>query len=221
MPRLSAPVAVLASADLLATVAGGSYAAGTLITSQQIKDGTIKVKDLNKKTVTALKGQTGPAGPAGPSGPAGAKGDTGPTGAKGAKGDQGVSSWDTIPSGQTVTGLTSLAFQSGAANDIGAATAQLPARLPARLERGVNLFFAPNAGLNAGSFAPTNPDCTGSQAEPTAPPGVVCVYVTVQNVKVQFAGSTSYFSDRAFTIAALANASGNAASAISWAYTAP
>ena len=37
MPRLSAPVAVLASAALLAAVAGGSYAAGTVITSKQIK----------------------------------------------------------------------------------------------------------------------------------------------------------------------------------------
>ena len=64
-------VAVLAGATAVALIgAGAGYSAG-LITSADIKDKTIKVKDLKPGTVKKLKGQTGPAGPAGPAGPSG------------------------------------------------------------------------------------------------------------------------------------------------------
>ena len=62
----------------------GSAVAASLITSKQIKDGTIQVKDLSKATINALKGKQGTAGPQGPAGaqgPQGAKGDTGAAGA--------------------------------------------------------------------------------------------------------------------------------------------
>lgn len=57
--------------------------AGGLITSKQIKDGTIKTKDLNKLAVKALSGKTGPAGPAGATGATGAAGAAGPQGVPG------------------------------------------------------------------------------------------------------------------------------------------
>jgi hypothetical protein len=67
-------VTVLAGATVVALIgAGAGYSAGT-ITSADIKDKTIKMKDLRPGTVKKLKGQTGPAGPAGPVGPAGPSG---------------------------------------------------------------------------------------------------------------------------------------------------
>jgi hypothetical protein len=89
-------LAVVAAATVLALAAGGGAVAGSLITSKDIKDktitgadlhknavktqkvknGTLKIQDLNKKAQDALK-KTGPAGPAGPQGPQGPKGDPG------------------------------------------------------------------------------------------------------------------------------------------------
>jgi hypothetical protein len=77
----------------------GSAVAASLITSKQIKDGTIQTKDLSKKALTALKtsrggpagatGQQGAQGSPGPEGPQGEKGDKGDKGEPGAKGEQG------------------------------------------------------------------------------------------------------------------------------------
>jgi hypothetical protein len=69
---------------------GGSAVAASLITSKQIKNGTIQLVDISKKAQKSLKGKagaTGPQGPVGPAGPAGAAGQTGP---KGDKGDTGA-----------------------------------------------------------------------------------------------------------------------------------
>jgi hypothetical protein len=84
-------------------VAGGATAVTTaLVTSEQIKNGTIRMIDISPSAKTALKGQrgapgaTGAQGAAGPQGPVGATGATGATGAKGdtgatgAKGDSGA-----------------------------------------------------------------------------------------------------------------------------------
>jgi hypothetical protein len=92
-------LAVVAAATVLALAAGGGAVAGSLITSkdiqdktitsadlhknsvktQKVKDGTLKIQDLNKKAQDALKktGPAGPAGPVGPTGPQGPKGDSG------------------------------------------------------------------------------------------------------------------------------------------------
>jgi hypothetical protein len=67
----------------------GSAVAASLITSKQIKDGTIQTKDISKKARKALKGNRGAQGPAGAAGPQGPKGDAGAAGAAGAKGDKG------------------------------------------------------------------------------------------------------------------------------------
>lgn len=49
-------------------------AAGKLITSKQIKNGTIQTKDISPAARNALRGQQGPAGPQGPPGPQGEPG---------------------------------------------------------------------------------------------------------------------------------------------------
>jgi hypothetical protein len=78
-PSGSMSVAVLAL--VLATT--GSAVAASLITSAQIKDGTIQTKDISKKAQNALKAKRGAVGPRGLQGIQGLKGD------KGDKGDTG------------------------------------------------------------------------------------------------------------------------------------
>ena len=51
-----APAPVALAALGLALVGGGSAVAGSLITSAQIKDHTIKMVDLNNHTVQQLQG---------------------------------------------------------------------------------------------------------------------------------------------------------------------
>jgi hypothetical protein len=72
-------VTVVAAATVVALIgAGAGYSAGT-ISSADIKDKTIKIKDLKPGTVKKLKGQTGATGPQGPVGPAGTGGAGGGT----------------------------------------------------------------------------------------------------------------------------------------------
>jgi Collagen triple helix repeat (20 copies) len=88
----SGPLAVAIIALVVAM--SGTAVAASLITSKQIKDGTIQVKDISKsaratlaKPAAGLPGAQGPAGPAGEAGAQGAKGDTGAQGDKGAAGE--------------------------------------------------------------------------------------------------------------------------------------
>jgi hypothetical protein len=86
-------IAVIATA----LVVGGTASAGAIIiTSKNIKDGTIQAADISAKAKRALKGNAGargaagPAGAAGPQGPAGPQGTPGAQGAPGAQGVQGI-----------------------------------------------------------------------------------------------------------------------------------
>ena len=88
---------ILALAALAVALAAPALAA-SLITSQQIKDRTIRLADFSRSARTALAGPAGQtggdgapgaAGQRGPQGPAGRKGDTGPVGASGATGPDG------------------------------------------------------------------------------------------------------------------------------------
>jgi hypothetical protein len=90
-PSGSMVVAVIA----LIMAMSGSAVAASLITSKQIKDGTIQTKDISKKALASLKarsatGAPGPQGPAGPAGPAGLAGQAGPKGDAGADGQRGA-----------------------------------------------------------------------------------------------------------------------------------
>ncbi|WP_323791861.1 hypothetical protein [Nocardioides sp.] len=76
-PRLRPHVGAIAILLVLCLASAGSAVAGSLITSAQIKDGTIKVKDLNKKTVKKLQGKSGPVGAQGEQGEQGEQGPAG------------------------------------------------------------------------------------------------------------------------------------------------
>jgi Collagen triple helix repeat (20 copies) len=84
----------LIAAVVAAVVAAASGTAATIvITSKNIKNGTIQAVDINAKAKRALKGNRGPrgaAGPAGATGAQGAPGPQGPQGPPGAKGDEGA-----------------------------------------------------------------------------------------------------------------------------------
>lgn len=78
----------------LAIAAAATAGAAKLIDSGDIKNGTIKLKDVSKSAQDALKGQqgaTGPQGAQGPEGPAGGPGSPGTNGTPGASGVAGPS----------------------------------------------------------------------------------------------------------------------------------
>jgi hypothetical protein len=89
------PSLLVAIAAVVIACAGTAWAA-TVITSKQIKNGTIQLVDLDKGARTALQGGRGPQGPVGP---AGANGTIGKDGAPGAPGAPGVSEIITTSTG--------------------------------------------------------------------------------------------------------------------------
>ena len=94
----------LIAAVVAAVVATASGTAATiLVTSKNIKNGTIQTVDISAKAKRALRGQRGPIGPSGPVGPAGAVGATGARGLAGPIGPPG-------PQGPTGPGLTDLHY---------------------------------------------------------------------------------------------------------------
>src|SRR4051812_30728075 len=89
---------VLGLLAIFVALDGPAVAAG-LITSKQIKDGTIQTKDISKPARQALSGQQGPAGEPGAAGP---QGDAGPPGPEGEPGPAG--SIADAPAGGDLTG---------------------------------------------------------------------------------------------------------------------
>jgi hypothetical protein len=87
--RLS-PASVIALIALFVALTG-TATAGTamIISSKNIKDGTIQTVDISKKAKKALKGNTGPQGPVGATGAQGPQGAVGPQGPQGQQGQQG------------------------------------------------------------------------------------------------------------------------------------
>ncbi|MCW2772834.1 MAG: hypothetical protein JWN91_1160 [Nocardioides sp.] len=91
MPKPSARSVLAVGATALALCVGsaGGAVADRLITSGDIKDGTIKSVDLSNGVNKAIR-KGGEPGPVGPVGPAGEQGVAGPAGPAGPKGDQGA-----------------------------------------------------------------------------------------------------------------------------------
>jgi hypothetical protein len=83
--RKPSPSMIVALTALVLATSGSAVAA-SLITSAQIKNGTIQLSDINSKARKSLQGKTGPQGPRGPTGPAGANGTNGTNGTNGAPG---------------------------------------------------------------------------------------------------------------------------------------
>ncbi len=150
-------------------------------------------------------------GPTGPAGPAGAVGPSGPVGPR------GTSSWDTIPSGQTVTGSQAWLFTAPVAGSVFGYTTSLPAGAPVSLTDTTINFSAGEA-----LATDADPACTGSLANPTAPAGKVCIYLAgAINATGLFGSRLSFLSNKAFEVIWTTIGTGAGVVQYSWAYTAP
>jgi hypothetical protein len=199
------PSTVIATLALVFAMTGGAYAAGKyLVTStKQIKPSVLK--QLQGKAGPAgaagAVGPAGAAGPAGPTGPAGAAGPAGANGENGAAGSNGVSVTSSVEpkganckeggtklvagasttyacngeKGSPWTGggvLPRLATETGNWSLTGGGTGEIyipisfPIRLSAPLEH-KKVHYVPSTGEG---------ECTGTEEEPTAPEGELCVY---------------------------------------------
>src|SRR3954470_6842134 len=120
--RLPSPSMVVSIVALVVACSGGAVAA-VVITSKQIKNGTIQLGDINKSARKSLAGKKGPAGPSGPAGARGLAGPAGPAGPAGAAGAAGAAGKD--GTGDAFTTTTGLDTLTGIGQDVAALT--LPA----------------------------------------------------------------------------------------------
>lgn len=86
VPRRPTPALIIAIVAVVLALTGSAIAA-TVITGNQIKNGSIGLKDLSKKARKALKGQKGQRGARGAQGPTGTAGTPGVAGTPGAPGE--------------------------------------------------------------------------------------------------------------------------------------
>jgi hypothetical protein len=109
--------AVIAAVVAAVVAAASGTAATIVVTSKNIKNGTIQTVDISAKAKRALKGNGGPrgfpgaTGPVGPTGPQGQKGDPGAPGTRGPRGPSDA--WfdyfpSPVPNGNTI-GMLDLA----------------------------------------------------------------------------------------------------------------
>lgn len=148
---------------------------------------------------------------------AGGGGTPGPKGDPGDPGPQGLSAWDTIPSGVTVTGaFVHDAGSDGTGEDYWF-TVEYPAKLPAAP---IAVNFATD-----GSAATTDDDatCAGTTSTPTAPPGQVCVYLDQTAGTASLNAESLGISIRSAMVLTwnVSAASGDMNVWGTWAYTAP
>lgn len=97
--RRPSPAIVIAVIALICAMSGNAVADGVhavaaklkkgSVTTREIKDGSVRLADINKKDRATLKGAEGDPGATGATGAAGAKGETGAAGAPGATGEKG------------------------------------------------------------------------------------------------------------------------------------
>jgi Collagen triple helix repeat (20 copies) len=82
--------AVLAAAIVAVLISATSATAAFVVTSANIKNGTIQTADISASAKRALKGNRGPHGPQGAPGATGATGAPGPQGERGLQGERGT-----------------------------------------------------------------------------------------------------------------------------------
>jgi hypothetical protein len=216
--RKPSPALMVAIVALVVACAGTAIAAN-LITSSEIKNGTIKKQDLSAKLKKSLQGKRGPQGPPGEKGEQGDQGPPGPSGLSGG----------TIPSGTTITGGWGgryIAALEGSQTNSYLLTYSFPLPAPVRLTDSQVQF----GGGTAAPVGDADPACTGSVASPTAPAGKVCIYSndsardnsTLTGFKLSAAQANTDADAYGFTVR-MVNVStpGTMRAEGTWAYTAP
>lgn len=138
----------------------------------------------------------------------------------GSTGPRGQSAWDTIPSGQTVTGVNGFAgtYPSDRIQNL---AIPLPGKAPVALTTG-------NVNIASDIFTETTDDdatCTGTSAAPTAPRGKVCIYpyfATYSDlVLLNGASATQLPTDAFFVAWQMKTPATSTQLFFTWAYTAP
>lgn len=178
---------VVAIVALVAALGGAAYAASdNHLSGGEKKEVTKIAKKYAGKPgapgAPGAKGATGPAGPQGKEGPQGKTGPTGPTGKEGKQGKEGPkgATGATGPSGlltplqpgQTETG----AWATANSNTLVSASFNIP--LSAKPKAVVFIGGTLTLGSRVvPEGAVEESVCEGSVTEPTAPSGVLCVYV--------------------------------------------
>jgi hypothetical protein len=144
-----------AAATAVALAVGGTSVAVGEIGSKDIKDHSIKLKDLKAGTVAKLRGQQGPAGPAGPAGAAGTGTGTGPGTGQGATTSDtvaNVTTSATSPGANAQTGLVPVPAElaSNFTSDKGVPLVSVALPAGHYIVSGTALFFA--FGGSAGQY---------------------------------------------------------------------
>jgi hypothetical protein len=162
-------------------VSATSATAAFVVTSKNIKNGTIQTVDLSAKAKQALKGNRGPRGIQGAMGLPGMNGPKGDKGDKGATGDP----WTlggSLPSAKTLRGVYALY-----------AVAPSPVT-PADFEEDAISFGFTLAAKPVAHYVfsgdPATAECPGSASSPQAAPGNLCVY---ESIAADNAGPTGVF----------------------------
>lgn len=215
---------------LCIALTGTAYAA-TLprnsVGTRQLKDNAVTSAKIKRNAVTSPKVKNGSllakdfrAGQL-PRGPKGDKGD---------KGDPGASALSPVPSGKTIHGAVGGDFHAfdATASDFGI-DVTLP--IPAANALGDDAVFVNVAGWQnaGGQTTPTTTDtdvgCTGNPANPTAPAGKVCIYVSGADHAFNLNGYSVLFGTGAspygFKLKWDASTIGDTFVDATWAYTAP
>ena len=156
-PRPPSPSMVVAVVALVVAMSGGAVAA-VVITSKNIKNGSIQLTDISSKARKSLRGKTGKTGPSGPAGLRGPAGPTGPTGPAGTAGTAGTA-------GSGGSGGGSDAYATSDHNNLdltnaGVSTDVATLNLPA----GTWAVVAHIGGVNADTANATRLECSLAEA---------------------------------------------------------
>jgi hypothetical protein len=154
--RRPSPALVISIVAIFVALGGTGYAA-IKITGKQIKDSSLTGKDVKNRSLTKkdFKGSV-----TGPRGAQGAQGGTGPTGPAGPF-------TDTLPSGKTLRGVYLIQGRSTAAG----------ASYGDAVSFAFTLSSSPTAHV-VPFVGPRPPGCPGTDSDPQASPGHLCVYET-------------------------------------------
>lgn len=204
---LPTPSMLVAFVALLVAL-GGTATAAVVITSKNIKNGSVTSADIKNSTVASkdIKNGTvastdvkdgslvakdfksgalpgGAAGPAGPAGPAGATGAKGSDGAKGADGAPGLSALTgTAPAGTVMRGLFGFSDHATTTNDVDRSSITYPAALGA-----APTSVKVNPGPSASDVVDAQEDttnCAGTFDAPAPAAGYLCLYLqTTLNIE--------------------------------------
>jgi hypothetical protein len=177
------------------------------------------------------RGIVGATGPAGPPGPKGDTGAAGPPGPSGPAGPAGASALNPVPPGKTIRGAVGGDYEAQAALQDWGLDMTLPVPAANDLADGDVTVNIDSCTPDTGQVCPTtsdiaeNPGCDGTPDAPTAPEGVLCIYVSgadnAENVRgdsVLFDGGASPYG---FKLLWDTVHNGDTFVDATWAYTAP